>query len=198
MIGYILFIEILNALYQLKDTHNTIQMTSQAQAYDKYTNAKTDGTKISLHDPRALHPDFVEFIDRYTPPLNNPVVTKQEFLEDVLHRTFHLYWAANLTPPGFGVGNPATLTFRRNPVSGDYDISYFTLTDNKQTQSFDPSYYILHSNSLQLQDSSSGKLKQMILKRTPQTTVNGVPVWNHQLVVDGRLIYNYYLVDFQL
>lgn len=195
-------LEIINVLYEnnFKEISSSNKMTlTKQEAYDKYQNADTDGTLIGLRDVRALHNDFVEAIENYTPPSSAPVVSKQDFLDNLLTRTFHLYWAANLTPPGFGVGNPALFTMRRNNTNGDYELSYVSLTDVTQTQSFDPSYYILHTNSINLQDTDAqGNVKQMIVKRTPQRTINGVEVWNHQFVINGRLLYNYYMVDFRL
>jgi hypothetical protein len=204
MIIMMVLFEIANVIYEkdFKDnitSSNNIMVLTKQEAYDKYQNADTDGTLIGLHDTRALHDNFVSAIENYTPPSSAPVVSKQDFLENLLTRTFHLYWAANLTPPGYGVGNPALFTMRRNNTSGDYDLSYVSLTDVTQTQSFDPSYYILHSNSIMLQDTdANGNVKRMIVKRTPHTTVNGTQIWNHQFMIGDRLLYNYYMVDFRL
>ena len=186
---------IYTSLTPLKNTTTLNKMgLSQQEAYDKYQNADTDGTLIALHDTRAVHAHFVEFIEQYTPPTDGPIVTKQEFLESLLTTTFHLWWSANNNPPGFGSGNPSCLTIRRNEMTDNYDVSYYSLTNPTQTQSLDPKYYILHSNSIMVKDGNT----EMIIKKTRNTTVNGNPVWEHQLRIDGNIVTIYYLVDFRL
>lgn len=171
---------------------------TKQEAYDKYQNSNTDGTRIALRDTRALHDDFVSFIETYTPPSSNPIVTKQEFLDNLLTRTFHLYWAAYLFPPPYGMGNPATFAFRRNS-NGNYDMTLYSLTDVHLTYSFDPTTYVLHSNSFQFQDVDvNGNTRQVIVKKTSQRTVNGNEIWNHQYMVNSKLLWNYYMVNFAL
>ena len=186
------FLEIVDGLkgFQQQDKMGL----TQQEAYDAYLNATTDGTRVLLHDSRVVHDHFIRFVENYQRPSSAPVVSRQDFLDNLLTRTFHLYWAANLSPPAFGVGNPVTFSIRLNDVTGKYELSYHSLTEVTQTHSFDPSQYILHSNSLMLMDGN----KQMIIKRTPSRTVNDVVVWNHQLRIDNNNVLNYYMVDFQL
>ena len=173
--------------------------SAQEQAYETYQNAKTEGTKMSLHYVGSLHSSFVEHINNFQEPdpesvdvshLGSIPFSKEAFYRTLVSETFHTYWSRN--SGASGPGNTLLVDLRRN-TEGHYVLTYRGFQEVPTTFTLENPNYLLSSNSIVLDE---GVVK--FLFRLTRKNVNESPIWNHQILVNGRLFANYDLVSFQV
>jgi len=181
--------------------------TRQEQAYDRYQASVTEGTKQGFQNPRVLSEDFVKFIEEFRQIDPNSIKVshlgaisfpKKIFYQTLLSQTFHVYWSADSSTGTQGSGNTVIVDFRHDNETNRYYLRYHGLTISPQVFYFDDVpddrlEYVLSSRSVVFSAGFVSMLFRLIGKN-----INGAPIWNHQLLVNGRIYANYDLVDFRL
>ena len=172
------------------------------QAYNSYSNAKTDGTLQGLHDTRALSNDFTQYINNFqaknpdtvdTSEVTGLSFSKQAFYKTLFSSHLHLYYSNALSPAPFGPGNTQLV----EPIfeSSTYTFRHHGLTQQDDDIVLENPRILVNSNSIVLEE---GLVKILFRVSNTMTSPNGSPVWTYQLLVNNRLQHNYYLVDFTL
>jgi hypothetical protein len=169
--------------------------SEQIQAYDRYNNAKTEGTKSSVSDQAVLVKTFVDYVNGFKAvdsstikvPLKFPSAGQTNFVKELGSTLFHVHWGQHI-PPASGPGDNLMVQFTFNDA-GDFTLTYSGFNGTK--------VYPFNAESLQNVTSRSIVLeagKTSTLFRKTNQYINGAQVWNHQLLVNSNIAVNYYLV----
>lgn len=174
-------------------------------AYDKYVNAETEGTKISYPNSGVLSNDYVDFCQNWTfkDPFSVDVshLGSLGFPEEIFYRvalseTFHTYYSSDLQPPSFGAANFQNVRYHRD--GNKYIVKVHGLNVRDWILTFNNPTLELTGDSLTL---TEGLVKVTLKVHTNNgngcATPNGQSVLNFQIHVYGRLYTSYYLVPFK-
>jgi hypothetical protein len=172
----------------------------QTQAYTRYSNSQTDGTK-QVVSASVLERAFVEYVNAWAPrdpsavtlPYDNMSFTQEQFFRTACSQSFHVYYSNTLTPPAQGAGNTLIVDLVQNS-NNTFSVWYRGFTQTQQVQLNVALPKGVTSRNLELEDGVVGVTLKVLSQRTP----NGTQVWNYQLAVNGLLRENYYLVPVRL